>query len=193
MSLKYDDDKEPTARCLKVQKSVRVYASTYLQENLLTLPPLPTREKLQQIREEKEREAEEKRQAVMRLKEEERLHQEAAASKKEMSLPKLELTVSFHTRDSKLKVSPTFTKKAKAVFGIKSENMTPEPTGWTADSSAFSSREDCDDPFELQREQLLGYIEQARQAKRFDEVAALQESLAQIEELINERSVTETT
>ena len=122
MTLKYDDGQEPSPKCQKVQKSVRMFASTYLQENLLNLPPLPTREKLNQIREEKERQAEEKRQAMIRLKEEERLQQEAAAAalamKKETSLPKLELTVSFQTLDSKLKVSPTFTRKAKAVFGI---------------------------------------------------------------------------
>jgi rabenosyn-5 len=193
MNLKYDHGREPSAVSQKIQKNIRVYASTYLQENLLSLPALPTKEKLKEIREEKERFAEERRLELMRKKEmqkEQEIASAAAAAKKELSMSKLE--VSFSVLDSKLRLSPTFTRKAKAVFGIKndSNNTNRNSTGWTAEHKFTDTQEAELDPFELQRQQLLGYISQAQQAKRFDEVATLKESLREIEALMEEQRET---
>ena len=188
MALKYDDGREPTPTCQKVQRSIRVYASTYLQENLLSLPGLPTREKLKQIREEKEKEAEERRHAMMRHKEEQReLEAVAAAAAAKKESTKLEISFSI---DTKFRVSPTFTKKAKAVFGIKMSDIDDVDkdltSGWTAEPVISSTLDVEVDPFELQRQQLLSYINQAQQAKRFDEVATLKESLREIESLMEQ-------
>ena len=57
---------------LKLQRGIRVYASNYLQENLLSLPALPSREKLKEIRAAKEEEAERRKQEILRQKEEQR-------------------------------------------------------------------------------------------------------------------------
>ena len=87
MALKYNDGRDPSSRHLKVQRGVRIFASTYLQDNLLTLPALPTREKLNKIRIDREREAEERRKEIERQLEEQRRcellriqEEEAAAS-----------------------------------------------------------------------------------------------------------------
>lgn len=161
-----------------------MYASTYLQENLFTLPGLPTKDKLKEIREAKEKEAEERKLRLAREKEMKREQEAAAAAaKKESSLSKLEASFSALDTRISLRVSPTFTKKAKAVLGIKKAESNPK--GWTAESTLEGFQDDgVLDPFELQRKQLLGYISQAEQAKRYDEVATLKESLREIEYLM---------
>ena len=189
MNLKFDNGKEPSLTCQKIQRNIRVYTSGYLQENLLALPGLPTQEKLREIREEKERFAEERRIELMKKKEMKKEQESISATviKKETTLSKLE--VSFSALDSRLRLSPTFTKKAKAVLGIVKSDTDNVATGWVAES-AFSRYQDEElDPFELQRQQLLGFILQAQQAKRFDEVATLQQSLQEIEALMEQGKV----
>ena len=215
MNLKYDDGREPSPSCLKVQRNIRLFASNYLQENLLMLPGLPTVEKLKELRREKEREIEEKKLRLLKEKEEKRELEIAAAaaankkdsgaffgSKKETSTLQLPssgikkessssslLDISFSAIDSKVRISPSFKRKAKAVFGIKESDETSRTSsrGWTAESAVTEYQDNGElDPFELQRQQLLGYIAQAEQAKRFDEVATLKESLHEIEALMVE-------
>ena len=47
-------DKEPSPRALKLQSSIRIYASSYLADNMFTLPSLPTRDKYDALLHEKE-------------------------------------------------------------------------------------------------------------------------------------------
>ena len=77
--------------------------------------------------------------------------------------------------------------KAKEMFRLRGHAQRPpqSPSGWTVDSSAYGSVDSTEDPFELQRNQLLIYIEQARKAKRYDELATLEESLRDIEALLS--------
>ena len=188
MNLKYDDGREPTVTCQKIQRNVRVYASNYLQEHLFTLPGLPTKDKLNEIREMKQREADE-RNKQLQLQREKNIKREQDAAAAAVAKKESKLEVSFSALDGRLRLSPTFKQKAKAVLGIKKHES--NSTGWTVES-ALSSSQDKDekvDPFELQRQQLLGYIAQAEQAKRYDEVATLKESLREIEYLLEQGSV----
>ena len=189
--MKYDNVEEPSPTCHRVQRGVRVHASNYLQENLLTLQALPTREKLKEIREARERDAEEKRQALIKQKEHQRQLEEAAAAAA-ISKKESKLEVSYSSVDNKCRVSPTFTKKAKAILGMKTGDDIVEEGdgGWTAEPAISTTLDDEFDPFELQRQQLLSYIDQAIEAKRFDEVPALQESLQQIEILMRKEEPT---
>ena len=59
-------------------------------------------------------------------------------------------------------------------------------SGWMGDSFAVGSVDSADDPFMLQRQQLLRFIQQARQANRMDEVQALEASLRDIESAMTE-------
>ena len=182
---------EPTPANMKLQKNVRVYASNYLQDNLLTLEGLPTRVKLKEIREKKEREAEEMRKKLIRQKEQQRMQEEeaAAAAAAAMASKRDKLEVNFNPLDSKIRLSPTL-KKAKAALGIGPKEQTKNTSGWTAEPVISSTLVDDFDPFELQKQQLLSYIEQAKDAKRFDEVEALQLSLAEIESMMEQQNET---
>ena len=51
-------DKDPSPRQLKLQSMIRAYASSYLADNMFTLPGLPTQDKYEQMLREKEEERE---------------------------------------------------------------------------------------------------------------------------------------
>ena len=48
-------DKEPCARALKLQGSIRAFASSYLADNMFTLPGLPSQDKYEAMLKEKDR------------------------------------------------------------------------------------------------------------------------------------------
>ena len=50
-----NSDKEPGVRALKLQSSIRAFASSYLADNMFTLPGLPTQDKYEAMLKEKER------------------------------------------------------------------------------------------------------------------------------------------
>lgn len=210
MALKYNDGREPSTRHLKVQRGVRIFASTYLQDNLLTLPALPTREKLNKIRNEKEREAEERRKEIERQLEEQRRcellriqEEEAAASaarktilsdkpstdSNPLSMRSLEghftkLSSEFSTFSIEGRLSK-FSSEVKRSF-LKEDSQKQQAKGWAVESGR-NRHDSIDDPFEVQRQQLIQYLEQAKIAGRVDEVAAIQESLRDIEAEIEMR------
>lgn len=178
--MKYDDGREPSTRHLRVQKGIRMFASAFLQEHLLTLPALPTREKLRAIRETREREAEERMKELQRQKEEQRQRElqrareeeeAASASRRENPLSKLSIEFSL----PKMKLT------------LKGEESIPSPTGWVVESAIRRRLDSSDDPFVVQQQQLLEYREQAMLAGRTDEVAAIEESLRDIEAEIQKR------
>ena len=78
--------------------------------------------------------------------------------------------------------------KARDIFRLRGSAEPPpqSPSGWTVDSTVYGSVDSTSDPFELQRRQLLIYIEQAKKAKRHDELVALEASLRDIEALMSQ-------
>ncbi len=73
------------------------------------------------------------------------------------------------------------------ISGIQRSNST---SGWMCESTALASSVDSqDDPFALQRQRLLEYIQQARKANRMDEVHALEVSLRDIEVAMREEDM----
>ena len=84
-------------------------------------------------------------------------------------------------------------------LGKEIQNIVPskedeerEHGGWKIDADKVVHSVDCDedDPFAIQREQLLSFIAQAQEAKRFDEVRALEASLKEIETEMREKQMT---
>lgn len=72
----------------------------------------------------------------------------------------------------------------------KNEEERKQDGGWKIDTSKVVRSVECeDDPFAIQREQLLSYIAQAREEKRFDEVRALEHSLHEIETAMREQKM----
>lgn len=202
---------------LKLCRGIRAFASNYLQENLLTLPSLPTMQKLAEIREAKEREARQRLQALENQREVRRQEELAARSRghAHASVPTTEeyyeesvqsiagpstsvaLTTEKKNRFEKLKnfstkVIPKVHFKRDAGGGDDREGSVRvqrlnSGSGWMGNARAFGSVDSQDDPFTLQRQQLVAFIQQAREAGRMDEVAALEKSLCEIEDLMMER------
>lgn len=181
---------DPSTREQKLTRSVRVYASNYLQDNLLTLPSLPTAAQLTQIRERVEREAKERVRELERAREEQKMKEEAMAA-----------SVSVLDERSGLDKFLDFSKElsTKVTIGLKKES---EPvgvplvrqasnSGWMCSSTVVKSIDSSEDPFDVQRQQLLSYIKQARGANRMDEVHALEMSLREIETtMLEEKKLT---
>lgn len=224
------DDPSPTA--LKLQRGVRVYTSNYLQDNLFSLPKLPTPDQLRMIREAKEREAWERIRELERQRE--LLRQQEAAkgagvtvtgqSKEEkegeiaeeevdekQGLEKLSAKVFSSKKDTgggggekgdKRRLERlfelstrvvTFKRDAHGDGGRVGVNIARRSqrlnsgSGWMGDSTAAGSVDSNEDPFEVQKQHLVLYIQQARKANRKDEVETLEAALRDIEATIREQ------
>lgn len=186
---------DPSLRGQKLVRGIRAYASNYLQEHLLTLPALPTTQQLAEIKERKERQTRETLLEIERQREEKRkqnLAQEAAAdglnkipSKFASDMDKLFSVNTIRDISKELKgIIPTGHKEEELERGEAT-------AAWMCDTNQVTTSLDLDeeDPFQVQYEQLLSYISQARQAKRFDEVRALEESLRDIRAVIHKQKM----
>ena len=97
-------------------------------------------------------------------------------------------------KDNKHVTEPSLKNKFDSTFkdtfsalGIGGKEASRDSSvGWSAAPVISDTLGDEFDPFELQRQQLLSYIEQAREAKKFDEMEALQQSLAEIESMMED-------
>ena len=214
---------DTATRSYKLSRSVRVYASNYLQENLLLLPSLPTVAQLREIREQVEKEAQERLRELEREREKKRKREEemaakaaAKASAKALEEKKgIDKLLDF-SKDISSKMSDTFKRdgegekkgfdkfldfsrelstKMSVTFKRDSEAVAVEPdrarsdskSGWMCTTDTGTSVDSTEDPFDLQKKQLLLYIKQARDANRMDEVHALEASLREIEATIIEQ------
>ena len=188
----------------KLSRYVRVFASSYLQDNLLCLPTVPTLDQFKKIKEEKEREAELRVREIERQREEQR----QLNLKKEKELAER----LSHEVDSGIgKISSELDSglgKLSAGVGkftaemdklLKKDRSGAGMSGWVGEGSGQGgwmcapemvvrdADEDKTDPFLLQKEQLISYIAQARDAHRMDEVRTLEQSLRDIEQVIRDR------
>ena len=217
------DPNEPTApshRTFKLCRGVRVYASTYLQNNLLLLPSLPSVEKLAEIRQRREREARERQQEFERERERQRereagsgpahavqrmsevevgeeedereewdVVEEAMATERRAEKKKrFEKLKNF---SSKVTSKVHFRRQAGGGVaegeGVVTVQRMNSGSGWMGDALDVGSVDSNEDPFTLQYQQLLIFIKQARQAGRMDEVAALEESMRDIEQQMSQQ------
>lgn len=201
---------EPSPLRQKLSRCIRVFASNFLQENLMTLPSVPTMPQLQQIKEKKEREALERVREIERQREEQRqlnLRREAAAAADDSSsgLDKLsagvdsglgKISAKFSAEIDKLKDFSkdlqdkiTFKKDEEVVSisSVREGGGGEGGAGWMCAPEMVRNTDGEEDPFVVQREQLLSYIAQAREARRMDEVRALEQSLRDIELAMEEQ------
>ena len=200
---------QPSPTAQKLARGIRVYASNYLQENLLTLPSLPTQQQLVELKEEQERAAQERLKEIERQREEQRIlnakHEaEAAAAAEEKTV--FDKMAADFTVDKFSSGFDKFTSDIDRLFSMEtirgiSKGIKPNTKeeggrgremqggGWICDTDKEVSGcvDDEDDPFVIQRDQLISFIAQARAAKRFDEVRALEESLREIENVMQQK------
>ena len=163
---------EASPKSLKIQNGIQQFVNQYLQDHMIGLKPLPTPEKLQEIREKRRRDNEER----AALEEAQRREaQRKAQEQQRKSAPKVAFSKVPDTNNA-------------TIDFMSSQNFSPN-TWVPASLSGTGQLADVDeDPFVIQRRQLLTYIEQARAQGKMDEVEALQESLLQIDAQIEEQS-----
>jgi len=138
---------------------------------MIGLRPLPTPEMLQEIREKRRRDNEER----AALEEAQRREAQKRAQEQQRKSTKVTFSKMSDVNDSTIDFA-------------SSENFSPNT--WVPASLAGTGQlTDVDeDPFLIQRRQLLTYIEQAREQGKMDEVETLQFSLQQIDAQIEEQS-----
>ena len=180
---------ETSVRDKKLGQNIRRFTSNYLQENMLALPALPTNVQLREFRERKEREAKERVKKLERQRELQRQKEALnAAGVGAGTGPMTAVTDErsgfdkFKDKMASSKIAVSFKKDMSSV----DVDRGVQETGWIT-SRNEEIVDTGDDPFLLQKQQLLAYIKQARAGNRMDEVAALEQSLRDIELAIHQK------
>ncbi|CAL1605573.1 unnamed protein product [Knipowitschia caucasica] len=141
----------PRPKNLQLQKMIRYSATLFVQEKLLGLMSLPTKDKYEELKEKRAQEQEK------RLQQERMAAQEALKRRQE--------------RDEKSRTNGEIPQ-------VRVPRMT-KAGGWLPSSDGLSELED---PLLQQIENIQSFLRQAREAKRADEVAMLEENLRQLED-----------
>ncbi|XP_048344536.1 rabenosyn-5 [Sphaerodactylus townsendi] len=159
LTLGLNEESQPHPRTLQLQRMIRYSATLFVQEKLLGLMSLPTKEQYEELKEKKKQEADRKLQMERQVtldsyrKSEERhvdfISRSLAASNGEISRPKR-----------------VAVKKAE---------------GWLPTASVSRQKEGVD-PLLQQIDNITSFIEQAKEANRLDEVRMLQENLRQLQD-----------
>ena len=156
----------PPPRMLLLQRSIRLYISSFLQENMLGLQSLPTEEELV-----KRQEA--KRQEIQRRIEAER----RAAMEREQRRREEQ------QKQEEWKLSPTKNTNSKPVSEAKRPTELREgvaSAGWKP-MEVNHRGSDTEDPLVQQMNIIRGYIRQARQAQKWDEVQIFEDNLKELQ------------
>ncbi|KAK2142843.1 hypothetical protein LSH36_907g00018 [Paralvinella palmiformis] len=156
-----NDAEPPSTTTLRLQKMIRLYASGYLQRNMMSLQALPSEEEVIKLQEHRRLEVQ------RRIDEERRL----AAQKEGLR------------RDNEQRPNAVIYQKQKSPEKTPNgSTRTPEvfqkSQGW---KPAEISAGNCDDPMIQQINIIKGYVKQARQAGKWDEVQMLEENLNELQ------------
>ena len=154
----------PTPRALQLQRSIRISVNTYLQENLLGLQALPSEKELKELQEARSLEAQ------RRLEEERRAAAEREAKRRQQE-------VAAESTNKKLGSLSLKTLKEKS----EKEDSVDTSSGWKPLEVSGRARGE-DDPMIQQMNIIRGYIKQAKQAQKWDEVQMLEENLRDLQQ-----------
>ena len=173
-TLPEDREGQPLPRRFLLQNQVRRAAVNFIKETLVGLPSLPSDSELETIRERKKEEIARRVQEERKKQEEARLKYQILQERRRSDTP------------GKLKQSPSGSKFNQSSvsydsgFVLSSNNQQREiVTGVT------------DDPMLQQIQIIRGYIAQARQQNRFDEVHMLETNLQMLQEELRKQTITE--
>ncbi|KAF3697052.1 Rabenosyn-5 [Channa argus] len=158
LTLGVKDDPPPRPKALQLQKMVRYTATLFVQEKLLGLMSLPTKEKYEQLKEKRKQEREE------RLQQERLAAQEALKRRQEFDRNRPVIST-----NGELPQAPRVPRMTKA-------------GGWLPSADSSHVRNELEDPLLQQIENIQSFLRQAREAQRTDEVAMLEENLRQLQD-----------
>lgn len=156
LSLGLKDEPPPHPKTLQLQRMIRYTATLFVQEKLLGLMSLPTREKYEALKEKRKQE------------QEKRLQQERLAAQE-----------SIRRRQESEKNRPP--PNGELLQAPRAPRMT-KAGGWLPSADSVHARNELEDPLLQQIENIQSFLRQAREAQRTDEVAMLEENLRQLQD-----------
>ncbi|XP_075039801.1 rabenosyn-5 [Mixophyes fleayi] len=159
-----NEEPKPHPKHLRLQKMIRYAATLFVQEKLLGLMSLPTKEKYEELKEKRRQENEQK------------LQKERQASLEAQK-----------KRDERNKIAAP--RSSDVMNGeLHQRNRIRKVEGWLPTSGVLRNR-DTSDPLLQQIENIISYIQQAREAGRVDEVRMLEENLRQLQDEYDQQQV----
>ncbi|XP_052782035.1 rabenosyn-5-like [Mya arenaria] len=157
LTLNVNNEEEMSPKQALLQKSIRTYASNFMQENMMGLQALPSEEQYAALQ--KKRTVEVQKQIA--------LDRQAVLHAQEIERQKL----------GKDKGTPSREDDRRDRSGSKSHTRSSS-YGWKPSDHAV--RESNDDPMLQQMEIIRGYIREAKKANKLDEVKMLEENLQEL-------------
>lgn len=157
LTLGMKEEPAPHPKTLQLQRMVRYTATLFVQEKLLGLMSLPTKEKYEELKEKRKQE------------QEKRLQQERLAAQEVQK-----------RRQESEKNRPAASTNGEAPPPPRVPSMT-KAAGWLPSSDSLHTRE-LEDPLLQQIDNIQSFLRQARAAQRADEVAMLEENLRQLQD-----------
>ncbi|KAM4650965.1 rabenosyn-5 isoform 2-T2 [Discoglossus pictus] len=164
LTLGMNEDPKPPPKVQQLQKRVRYSATLFVQEKLLGLMSLPTKEKYEELKEKR------------RLENEQKMQKEQQASL-EAQRKVLERKKDVNLRSS---IAPN--------GEVPPSGRIRKVEGWLPMTGAPRNKE-ASDPLLQQIDNITSYIQQARAAGRVDEVQMLEENLRQLQEEYDQQQV----
>ncbi|XP_040050085.2 rabenosyn-5 [Gasterosteus aculeatus] len=157
LTLGAKDEPPPRPKALQLQRMIRYTATLFVQEKLLGLMSLPTKHKYEELKEKRKQE-QEKRLQQERLATQETLKRRQESEKNRPPAPP--------STNGELPRAPRVTKVG----------------GWLPSADGVHARAEHEDPLLQQIENIQSFLRQARDARRADEVAMLEENLRQLQD-----------
>uniref|UniRef100_A0A3Q2NTN5 Rabenosyn, RAB effector n=1 Tax=Fundulus heteroclitus TaxID=8078 RepID=A0A3Q2NTN5_FUNHE len=164
LTLGIKDEPPPRPKALQLQKMIRYTATLFVQERLLGLMSLPTKDKYEELKEKRKQE------------QERRLQQERQAAQETLKR-RQEYERNRPPANGELPQAPRAPRMTKA-------------GGWLPSADAGHTRRELEDPLLQQIENIQSFLRQAREARRTDEVAMLEENLRQLQDEYDQQQTT---
>lgn len=155
---------------------ISAHAGAFLQENLLGLPSLPTEEELTKLREARRQEALRRAEQMRQAAELERKRREEQAA----SLEERERSNAAAAGNRRVSRESIATPQPSVHFSRKSEDGGVKMSGWKP-TEVMPGRNANEDPMIQQMNIIRGYIKQAQEAQKWDEVQMLKENLKELQ------------
>ncbi|XP_032432751.1 rabenosyn-5 [Xiphophorus hellerii] len=156
LTLGVKSEPQPHPKALQLQRMIRYTATLFVQEKLLGLMSLPTKDKYEELKEKRKQD------------QERRLQQERQAAQES------------------LKRRQEYEKNRPPANGeLPQASRVPRMTkagGWLPSADSALARSELEDPLLQQIENIQSFLRQAREAQRTDEVAMLEENLRQLQD-----------
>ncbi|KAG7519372.1 rabenosyn-5 [Solea senegalensis] len=158
LTLGTKDDPPPHPKVLQLQRMIRYTATLFVQEKLLGLMSLPTKDKYEELKEKRKQE------------QEKRLQQERLATQETLK-----------RRQESERNRPPVSTNGELPQAPRAPRMT-KAGGWLPSADSGHAHSELEDPLLQQIKNIQSFLRQAREAQRTDEVAMLEENLRQLQD-----------